>query len=171
MADGATGRPVVMAAIAGAHGVTGEVRLKIFARSAEDLGRYRRFQLGQTGARELTLKSVREGARGIIARFAEIADRTAAEALRGELLCLDRASLPPLGPGEYYWHDLLGLPVVDERGQVAGEVIAVENYGATDLLEIRLPDGRQILVPLIAEAVPQLDEQRATVLRSYLDAG
>ncbi|MBL7508261.1 16S rRNA processing protein RimM, partial [Escherichia coli] len=75
--------------IIGAHGVTGEVRLKVFA---EDLSTHRRFNGGA-----LTLKSLREGPNGAIARFAEIADRNAAEALRGTELSVPRSALPPLG--------------------------------------------------------------------------
>ena len=88
-------RPVVMAAIAGAHGISGEVRLKLFTASADNLKPHARFE---AAGRTLTLKSVRPGPQGAVARFAEVDDRTAAEALRGTLLTVPRDSLPaPLG--------------------------------------------------------------------------
>ena len=146
-------RPVVMAAVAGAHGVTGEVRLKLFASSADSLKRHRRFD---AGGRPLTLSAIRPGPQGAVARFTEISDRTAAEALRGTLLTVPRADLPELPPGEYYWHDLIGLPVHTPDGAAAGEVIGVENFGASDLLEIRRPEGGTVLVPLIPDAIAEI---------------
>lgn len=135
---------VTLAAVAGAHGIGGEVRLKLFAQGVDSL---RRHTLFHAGGRVLTLKSVKPGSAGAIARFAEIADRGAAEALRGTLLTVPRAALPPLGEGEYYHADLIGLPCESEAGEGLGLVVAVENFGAGDLLEIEKPDGRRSLVP------------------------
>lgn len=149
------GRPVVMAAVAGAHGIAGEVRLKLFTASVDNLKVHTRFE---AGSRSLTLQSIRLAPQGAVARFAEIADRTQAEALRGSVLTVPRESLPRLPDGEYYWHDLVGLPVVDEDGQAVGQVVAVENFGASDLLEIEQPGGRRVLVPLIPAAVLDVAE-------------
>ena len=135
---------VTLAAVAGAHGIGGEVRLKLFADSLDSLKRHKRLAVGE---RELTLVSVRPAAGGAIARFAEIGDRNAAEALRGALLSVPRSALPPLEPGEYYYADLLGLPCEAADGTPLGTVVAVENFGAGDLLEIERPDGRRALIP------------------------
>ena len=86
-------------------------------------------------------------ARRAVARFEGIADRSAAEALRGSLVEVDRAALPPLEEGEYYHADLIGLPAVDRAGSAVGTVVAVENYGAGDLLEIELSGGKRSLIP------------------------
>jgi 16S rRNA processing protein RimM len=135
---------VILAAVAGAHGVGGEVRLKLFAESLDSLKRHKRlFADGRT----LTLEAVRPGSAGAIARFAEIGDRNAAEALRGQFLSVPRDELPPLGAGEYYHADLIGLPCVDAAGAPLGNVTAVENFGAGDLLEIERPDGKRALIP------------------------
>lgn len=150
---GPADRPVVMAAVAGAHGITGEVRLKLFTASPDNLKAHRQFAAGE---RLLTLLSVRPGPQGAVARFAEVGDRTAAEALRGTLLSVPRDSLPSLPAGEYYWHDLVGLAVVSPEGVRLGEVVAVENFGASDLLEIARADGARVLVPLIPAAVPEV---------------
>ena len=149
-------RPVVLAAVAGAHGVRGEVRLKLFTDTAENLRRYRTFE---AGGRLLTLAAVRTVPGGAIARFAEITDRAAAEALRGTRLSVPRASLPPLAAGEIYWHDLVGREVATTDGIVVGRVTAVENYGASDLLEVTRTDGSTVLVPHIAAAVADVDDQ------------
>ncbi len=145
-------RPVVLAAVAGAHGVRGEVRLKLFTAAAGNLRQYRQFQ---ADGRTLTLQSVRDASGGAVARFAEIADRTAAEALRGAQLSVPRSSLPPLADGERYWHDLIGREVATTAGEPIGRVTAVENYGASDILEITLGNGKTVLVPLIEEAVTE----------------
>ena len=159
-------RPVVMAAVAGAHGIAGEVRLKLFTASVEGLKRHRSFD---AAGRTLTLKAARPGPQGVIARFAEIGDRAAAEALRGTLLSVPRESLPPLPEGEFYWHDLIGLAVEDEEGVTAGTVVSVENFGASDLLEVERPDGRRILLPMVPQAVLDVGE-RVRAARAYLDA-
>lgn len=161
-------RPVVMAAVAGAHGVAGEVRLKLFTASPDALKQHSRFEAGE---RTLTLKSVRPGPQGAVARFAEVGDRKAAEALRGTLLTVPRESLPALPPGEYYWHDLVGLPVFDEAGAAVGHVQGVENFGASDLLEIACETGKKVLVPLVPAAVPHVGDERIEVVRAYVDAG
>ena len=160
------GRPVVMAAVAGAHGVAGEVRLKLFTASAEGLKAHRTFD---AGGRTLTLQSLRPGPQGAVARFAEVTDRTAAEALRGTVLTVPRESLPALPEGEYYWHDLIDLPVVDETGAAVGTVVSVENYGASDVLEIALEGGRRVLLPLVPDAVREIGE-KLCVSRAWIDA-
>jgi 16S rRNA processing protein RimM len=135
---------VTLAAVAGAHGVGGEVRLKLFAEGLDSLKRQKVLYAGE---RVLTLKSVRPGSAGAVARFAEIGDRSAAEALRGTLLTIPRDALPPLEEGEYYHADLIGLTCVDGAGEALGTVVAVENFGAGDLLEIERPDGKRALIP------------------------
>jgi len=87
-------RRITLAAVAGAHGVRGEVRLKLFGEGPDSLKRFATFD---AAGRTLTLAALRDdGKGGAIARFAEIADRTAAEALRGTVLSVPRAALPPL---------------------------------------------------------------------------
>ncbi|KUR81251.1 ribosome maturation factor RimM [Novosphingobium sp. Fuku2-ISO-50] len=158
-----TDRPVTLAAIAGAHGVAGEVRLKLFGDGVATLKRH----LNRAGAFNgggLTLTAVREdGKGGAIARLAECHDRNGAEALRGTALAVPRSALPPLGEGEYYYADLIGLPAVSTDGADLGTCIAVENFGAGDVLEVRRPDGKTFMVPIRAEAVPEWDDTRLVI--------
>jgi 16S rRNA processing protein RimM len=141
-------RPVTLAAIAGAHGLGGEVRLKLFAEGVDSLKLYKEVNVGD---RRLTLTSVRAGGQPV-ARFAEIADRGAAEALRGQLVTVPRSALPPLAEGEYYHSDLIGLPCVTGSGECLGTSVSVENFGAGDIVEIERPDGSRFMVP-VAPAV------------------
>ena len=149
-----TGEPrVTLAAVAGAHGIRGEVRLKVFAESVDSLRRHKRFEAaGQT----LTLTSLKPGKPDAIARFAEITSREAAEALRSTPLTVARGDLPPLGEGEYYHTDLIGLSAETPDGVMIGAVVAVENFGAGDILEIEKPDGKRFMVPFRPEAVPEV---------------
>ncbi len=154
--------PVTLAVVVGAHGVAGEVRLKLFT---DDLSGHASFNGGS-----LTPTSMRGGANGTIARFAEIADRTAAEALRGTALTVPRDALPPLAEGEYYHADLIGLSAVLRDGQAIGTVVAVDNFGASDVIEIERPGGKRFMVPMTAEAVPEWDDARLVVADGWSDA-
>jgi 16S rRNA processing protein RimM len=145
-----TDRPVTLAVIIGAHGVTGEVRLKLFGEGPDS---FRHFKGFDAGGRALTLKSIRPGPNGAVARFAELTDRNAAEALRGTELTVSRSALPPLEEGEYYHCDLVGLTCVSSDGGEIGRVVAVENFGAGDILEIEKPDGKRFMVPMHAANV------------------
>lgn len=154
--------PVTLAAVIGAHGVAGEVRLKVFA---DDLSAFTRFNGGT-----LTLKSLRPGNNGAIARFAEIGNRNAAEALRGTELTVPRSALPPLDEGEYYHVDLIGLPVETPDGIAVGRVVLIDNFGAGDVLEIEKLEGKRFMVPMRADAVPEWDAARLVLAAEFLDS-
>lgn len=164
----ADNRSVTLAAIIGAHSLTGEVRLKLFGEGVESLKRFRAFNDSA-----LTLEKLKDdGKGGAIARFAEIKDRTAAEKLRGTALTVPRDALPPLAEGEYYYADLIGLPAVTIDGEALGTCIAVENFGAGDVLEIERPGvdgkrGKRFMVPMRAEAVPEWDATRLVISAGF----
>jgi len=161
----ASDKPVTLAAVAGAHGVTGDVRLKLFSEGVESLQRFRAFNDSA-----LTLTKLRDdGKGGAIARFAEVTDRNAAEALRGTTLTVPRSALPPLGEGEYYHADLLGLAAVSTTGEDLGEVIAIDNFGAGDVLEIKRPTGKRFMVPMRIESVPEWNETRIIITAEFAE--
>ena len=137
-------RRIALAAVAGAHGVKGEVRLKLFSDSVESLSRHSKLYVAGS---ERHLLAVRDSGKMAVARFEGVADRSAAEALRGSLVEVDRSALPQLEEGEYYHVDLVGLPAVDGDGAPVGIIVAVENYGAGDLLEVELEGGKRSLIP------------------------
>ena len=144
MTSPATDTRIALAAVAGAHGVRGEVKLKLFGEGIDSLSGQPSLTVG--GA-PLKLKDVRAGNKTAIARFEGVASREAAEALRGSLVEIDRDSLPPLAEGEYYHTDLIGLACVDGAGQPIGTVAAIEDFGAGELLDIALLDGKRSLIP------------------------
>lgn len=151
---------ITLAAIIGAHGIGGEVRLKLFAEGIDSVARHACVNVGE---RQLTLKSMKAAGGGApIARFAGIDDRSAAEALRGKLVTIPRSALPPLEEGEYYHSDLIGLPCESAEGAALGVVSAVENFGAGDILEIEKPDGKRAMVPL-RSGIADLEDERIVV--------
>ena len=157
-------RRIALAAVAGAHGVKGELRLKLFSDSAESLAIHDRLYVG--GA-ERRLLAVRDSGKTAVARFEGVADRSAAEALRGSLVEIDRSALPPLEQGEYYHADLIGLSALDAAGTPLGTVVAVENYGAGDLLEIELRGGKRSLVPF-KPGIAELESGRIVIDPEFL---
>ena len=160
----AEGQRVALAAVAGAHGIKGEVRLKLFADSADSLKKAKRLFVGGEARR---LAGLNAAGKAPIARFEGIADRSAAEALRGTLIEVDRGDLPPLENGEYYHADLIGLACVDVDGAELGTVASVENYGAGDLLEVELLGGRKSLIPF-RDGVADLVDGRIVLDREFL---
>lgn len=159
-----SGRRIALAAVAGAHGVDGQVRLKLFTEDADSLAVHKSVHVGGT---QRKLISVRRAGKGAVARIDGVSDRSAAEALRGTLLEVDRDALPPLEPGEYYHSDLIGLPAEDQSGQRLGRVVSVENYGAGDLLEIEGEDGKRSLIPF-RDGVADLVEGRIRLDAEFL---
>lgn len=157
-------KPVTLAAVVGAHGVAGEVRLKLFGEGVDTLASIKSLNGGA-----LTLKKLRSDNKGgAIARFAEVSDRTAAEKLRGTLIEAPRDALPGLAEGEFYFSDLLGLAVITDAGDPVGTVHAVENFGATDIVEIEKADGQKFMVPLTEQAVPSWDAERLVVNADFV---
>jgi len=159
-------KDVTLAAVVGAHGVTGEVRLKLFGEGPDSLRAYKSFD---AAGRTLTLKSIRPGPNGAVARFAEVADRNGAEALRGVALTVPRSALPPLAEGEYYHADVIGLPAVSTDGDAIGIVVAIENFGAGDVIEIERPGGKRFMVPMRADAVPEWDSIRLVIAAEFVE--
>jgi 16S rRNA processing protein RimM len=151
--------PVTLAVVIGAHGIAGEVRLKVFA---EDLTPHRSFNQGA-----LTLTSLRHGGNGAIARFAEVRDRNAAEAMRGTELSVPRSALPLLAEGEYYHADLFGLAAVSTDGTALGRVVAIENFGAGDVIEIERDTGKRFMAPMTA--VPEWNTERLIVDAAFVE--
>ena len=163
MSDGGE-RRIALAAVAGAHGIKGEVRLKLFSDSADSLTRHEKLYIG--GA-ERRLLAIRDSGKTAVARLEGISDRSGAESLRGSLVEVDRSALPPLEEGEYYYADLIGLPAIDRDGNTLGVVVAVENYGAGDLLEIDLEGGKRSLVPF-KEDIADLEDDRIILDPEFL---
>lgn len=150
------GRDVLLAAVIGAHGLKGGVKLKTFTETPEGLSRYRR--LRARDGRAFTLIHAKAAKPGeAVVTFAEVVDRNTAEGLRGLELFVAREEMPAPGKDEFYHADLVGLTAVDEADRVIGKVTAIHNYGAGDVIEILRRDGGDLLLPFAKNFVPTID--------------
>lgn len=148
---------ICVGAIAGSFGVRGEVRLKSFCAEPQDIATYGPLST-EDGARAFTVTLTRPVKNGFAAKLSGVANKEAADALKGTRLYADRDALPALPDDEYYHADLVGLEVVDTGGAALGRVKAVLNHGASDLLEIQLAEGGQTgLLPFTLAVVPTVD--------------
>ncbi len=148
---------ILLGRVAAAHGIRGDVLITSYTSEPQAIGAYGPLQ-SEDGTRQLEVSVVRLTPKGVIARIAGVEDRTGAEALKGLSLYVDRARLPEAAEGEFYRADLIGLSVEDRDGRKIGTVVAVENYGAGDILELRL-EGRSKteLIPFTESFVPEVD--------------
>jgi 16S rRNA processing protein RimM len=150
------GKRILLGRIAAAHGIRGEVLIKTFTERPEDIAAYG--PLDDGAGRTLVIETTRVTQKGVVARIAGVGDRNAAEALKGAALYVNRERLPAPAEGEFYHADLIGLAAVDPEGRPVGEVVAVYNHGAGDLLEVRLAEsGRTELVAFTDTFVPEVD--------------
>ena len=155
---------IALAAVAGAHGIKGELRLKLFADSVASLKAH---QSVYVGGELRQIRELRDANKTAIARLDGINDRTAAEALRGTLIEVDREALPALDDGEYYHADLVGLPCVGPAGEALGTVAGIENFGAGDLIEVLLPNGKRSLIPF-RDPIAVLGDDQVVLDPEYL---
>ena len=149
---------ILLGKIATAHGVRGLVKLYIYSDDPLSLNDYPHFFPRADGGEPLKLRVKTMIGKSWVGEVEGIRDRDAAEKLRGTELWLDRDALPTTGaPDEYYIADLIGLAVEAEDGQTVGTIIAVDNFGAGDLLEIRPAAGKPFYVPFRKEYLVALD--------------
>ena len=148
-------RPVQLAVIGAAHGIKGEVRVKSYTGDPLALGDYG--PLADGHGKTWRIAAIRAQGGNVVVRFHGVETRTAAEALAGTPLYVDRSALPqPSEDDEFYHTDLVGLTVRDLEGNVLGTVEAVQNFGAGDMLALRLGTGGSALIPFTAAAVPAI---------------
>jgi len=146
---------ILVARVAGAFGVKGEVRLTAYTADPMALLEYRDLKR-ETGAPGLTLTSARPHKGGVVVHAREVETREQAEALRGLRLYIAREALPALEEDEYYLVDLIGLTVQTSNGESLGVVREVRDFGAGDLLEIQPAAGASWWLPFTREAVPEV---------------
>ncbi len=139
----------------GAQGLKGEVKAKIFTATPDGLPRYGKLH-GRDG-RTFTITAFRPTKPGeAVIAFAEVRDRTAAEALKGTELFVERAALPAPAEDEFYHADLVGLEARDSEGRMLGKVAAIHNFGASDVIELLRSDGDQVHLAFTRETVPHI---------------
>ena len=160
---------VLLGRITGVHGLKGEVKIAAYTSEPEDIASYGPLTSAD-GAQRFHISAIRSVKGGtIIAVLRGVSNRDEAEKLSGTELYVSRAALPPAeSDDEYYHSDLIGLNAVSPAGETIGKVIAVHNFGAGDLLEVRFEGERQAqLIPFENAHVPRVDltARQVVVLR------
>ena len=164
--------PVLMASIGAAQGLRGDVRVRCFSANPLSVGDYG--HLHAEDGRSFEILEIRPGKNNmVVIRFRGINDRTAAESLRGLDLYIERENLPDdeLDDDEYFYADLEGLDVFDDAGNNYGAVSAVFDFGAGDLLELKGPGRRPVLIPFNENAVLEVDFEDGRILIDPVAAG
>jgi len=153
---------LLLGEIVAAHGIKGLVKIRSFTETPADILAYGPLRDGDGAIVEISLRGPAKG--GVLAALAGVNDRNGAEALKGTKLFVARSMLPelPAEADEYYYADLIGLAVELVDGTVFGEVMAMHNFGAGDMLELKPngPDhggGDTIMVPFNHQTVPGID--------------
>lgn len=148
---------VLLGHIADAQGIKGEVVVHSHTQVPEDIATYGALT-DAAGVRRFDMKALRVTSRGVVCRIAGVTDRNQAEALRGTELYIDRDQLPEPAEEEFYHADLIGLTAEDAQGARIGTVVAIQNFGADDLVEVRL-EGKPgtELFPFTRACVPTID--------------
>jgi 16S rRNA processing protein RimM len=157
---------IILGHIATVHGIRGEVVIKSYTQDPADIGAYGPLSCAAS-QRTFVIEQVRVTPKGVVARIKGVRDRTSAEGLRGIALTVARTALPAAADDEFYHADLIGMTAHDPAGDVLGTVVAVQNFGAGDLLELQLTGAKQTeLVPFTDPVVPTIDvkARRLTVI-------
>ncbi len=160
---------VIMAQIGRAHGLKGEVHAQSF--TADPLALTDYGDLTDAKGRVFKVAAMRAQGTGLVLRLADVTTREAAEALNGVELLLPRGALPDTGDDDFYYADLIGLNAIETGGDPLGKILAVHNFGAGDMLELRLTDGKSVFVPFTKAAVPIVLVKSGTVTINAEAAG
>jgi 16S rRNA processing protein RimM len=163
--------PVLMGTIGGAQGIRGEVRVKPYTADPTALGDYG--HLHSLDGRVFEILELREMKNMVVVRFRGINDRNAAEALNGLELYMERDNLPDdeLEEDEFYYADLEGLEALDDKGVSYGTITGVFDFGAGDLLELKGPGKRPVLIPFSEASVLEIDLEGGTIRIDPMAAG
>ncbi|MCJ0825088.1 ribosome maturation factor RimM [Luteimonas sp. 50] len=166
-----TTRRILLGRIHGAFGVRGELKLESFTEPATAIFRYQPWTLRDAQGRESNPAGAhgRETHKGVVAVIPGVADRDAAEALRGSEIWVPRSALPPPQAGEYYWVDLEGLRVVNLEGIDFGTVSHLFSTGANDVLVAR--GDRERMIPFLEPDYIRSVDFDAGVVTVDWDAG
>ena len=149
---------VCVARIGAAHGLRGEVRLQVFTEDPDAVLGYGDLE-SEDGTKKFRVVSLRPAKGHFVAKLDGVNDRNASELLTNIELFVSRDKLPQIeDDGEFYHADLIGLRVEDKSGKSYGVVIAVRNFGASDLIEVAEPPKTSgTLIPFIDQFVPEVD--------------
>lgn len=154
----AHGGQIAVGKVAKAHGIKGEIKVYPFSGRPEDFRGYKLLTLIEPErglSRSYAVEQCRPLGNLVLLQLAGLSERSTAEGLRGWEVRIARELLPPPGPGIFYWHELVGLPVLTDAGQVLGQVSSLLTTPAHDILVIT-GGGGEYLIPAVSECVAGL---------------
>ena len=156
---------VLLGVVAAPHGIRGAVRIKSFTEDPMSLGAYGPLS-DESGRKEYRVEALSTVKGAVLARIEGVADRTAAEAIRGLRLYVERSVLPATGEREWYEADLVGLPAVGTDGRDWGKVVAFHDFGAGRTMEVSggTASRHSLMLPFTDEAVPEVDVEGGKVV-------
>ena len=150
---------VLLGVVAAPHGVRGLVRIKSFTDDPMAVAAYGPLS-DETGKKAYRVEALSAARGAVLARIEGVADRTAAEALRGLRLYVERERLPGTDEREWYEADLIGLSAVGRDGRDWGKVTGFHDFGAGSVMEL----SGGVMLPFTDEAVPEIDVEGGKVV-------
>ena len=154
---------VLLGVVAAPHGVRGLVRIKSYTEDPMAVGIYGPLS-DESGKKEYRVEALSAARGAVLARIEGVADRTAAEALRGLRLYVERGALPETGEREWYEADLIGLGAIGRDGRDWGKVVAFHDFGAGSVMEVSGGRTGGLMLPFTDEAVPEIDIERGRLV-------
>ena len=147
---------ICLGAVVGVHGIRGEVKVKCFSDNEKNLTRYGDVT-NEAGDKNFSLKIVGHSKELLRVKVKGVDDRNTAETLVGTAFYINRSLLPDLKEDEFYHTDLIGLDVRNSNGETIGEVNAMYNFGAGDIIELKLNEGALEMLPFTKDYVPTIN--------------
>jgi 16S rRNA processing protein RimM len=149
---------VLLGVVAAPHGVRGLVRIRSFTDDPMAIATYGELS-DETGKKRYRVEALSAVKGAVLARIEGVADRTAAEAVRGLRLYVERERLPATSEREWYEADLIGLAAVGRDGRDWGKVMAFHDFGAGSTMEVSggSASRHSVMLPFTDEAVPEID--------------
>ncbi len=160
---------ICLGAIAGAHGVKGEVKIKTFTQQPQDIASYGPLQ-NEDGDKTFSIVRFRPDKIGVVATIEGIRGRDDAQRLKGTRLYVKREALPQVEEETWYHADLMGLKVRDKDDKEYGVVIGVYDFGAGDMVEVAPNFGEESLfIPFTRDAVPIVNIKQGFIVAEPIE--
>jgi len=155
---------VLVGYISGAFGIQGWVKIRPYSADATAMLSAKTWWVDKPELRDIDRLEAKIHGEDVVARLVGVADRNAAEALKGATVKISRKQFPPLTDGEFYWVDLVGLQVTNLQGEVLGVVRDLMDNGAHPILRVaslEIPEAElhkhEKLIPFVEHFVKNVD--------------
>lgn len=160
---------VLVGYIAGAYGLQGWVRIRPYSAEADALLHAKTWWLDKPEMRDVTRMQAREHSGDIVAQLMGVADRDAAEALKGATVQVSRSHFPALADDEFYWVDLIGMTVENLQGEALGTVADMMDNGAHPILRVKpeADERQEMLIPFVDQFVIKVDREARKITADW----